>query len=360
MCPSKRKHNFLLAAIVTICFIQLISLSPAIDVEMTIKTGEYNAYSISLNRDTENILDVYSNGSWNILLLTIDNFSAFVENNSFLAFQNFTGDGDYHTVIDPYGWNLTLFLVVRNLGATDLKVTIKLNQPSEFFITLRYTMRFVIIGAFFALSLFFLRRKNELLRSGEQDQAEVYSGFFWTYFFATINFFQSELFAWIRRDMEIQVIPDLNVPGFVSFRLDQIVFLLLLVVSDLFMTKQIEKRVGHFKHLYLTHMLESAAIALIVTPFILDQGIIIDILTIYALGVLLLTFLRIFYLYIRIAWDSSGAVRTKSLFIGLGLILPLVALIVGGNAIPGYAELSRFLMDCVTTFSAYLLYLGLK
>ncbi len=327
---------------------------------MTIKPGEYQVYTVGLNNKNENVLDIYANGSWNLLFLAADNFTEFVNGTPFLALHNLTGEGDFHTTLVPYSWNFTIILVIRNLGPTDLSIKVKLNEPSQFMATMLYLIRFVIIAAFFALSLSFLRRKRELVRSGEQDQAEVYKGFFWTYLFVTFNYFQSELFAWIHRDVEIQIIPDIKTPGFIGFRLDQIIFLLLLIISDLFMTKQIESRVGHFKHPYLTRLLQSAAVAFFLTPFLQDVPILADILAIYAIGVFFLTFLRIFYLYLRIAWDSSGVLRTKSIVIGLGLILPLVTLALRTNLIPGYGDLSRFLMDCVTVFSAYLLYWGFK
>ncbi len=360
MSSTKSTRKYLWTAIAILCFTQFLSLSSALEVDMTIKPGEYQVYSVGLNNNDENVLDVYSNGSWNLIFLTADNFTAFVGSISYLAVHNLTGSGEFHTTLAPYVWNISLVLVIRNFGSTDLSIKFKINEGSQFVATVRYLIRFVIIGAFFALSLFFLRRKNELVRSGESDQAEIYKGFFWTYFFVALNYFQSELFPWIKRDAEIQIIPEIEVPGFISFRLDQIIFLLLIIVSDLFMTKQIEQRVGRFKHLYLTYMLISAAIALALPPFLLGVPLLPDILTLYAMGVLLITFMRLFYLYLRIAWDSSGAVRAKSLAIGFGLILPLIAVVLGSNLIPSYPDLSRILMDCVTVFSIYLLYWGLR
>ncbi len=325
-----------------------------------IRPGEYVVFSIGLEKGKQNVMDVHANESWNVLILAGDNFTAFIDDLPCETVFNLTKTGDYYTTFDPFMFNLTLILVVRNVGTTILRINVKINETSQFVTTLRYSMRFLIIGAFLTLALFFMRRKRELERTEEHDQAEVYSGFFWTYLFVAFNFLQSEATAWLRRDALINVYPELNLAGAIHFRLDQLVFIILIIVSDLFMTRAIEKRVGHFKHLYLTHLLESAAIALILTPFLQSVPVLIDILTIYTLGVMIITFGRIFYLYLRIAWDSSGAVRMKSLAIGVGLILPLVTLLVGGNLTPSYPDISNIIMDGLTVFSTYLLYRGLQ
>ncbi len=347
-------------AFCTLNIICLLLPATAFESGSDIRPGEYVVFSIGLETKKQNVLDVHANETWNILILAGDNFTAFINDLPCETVLNLTQTGDYSITLDPFTLNLTLVLVVRNVGTTTLRINVKINETSKFVTTLRYAMRFLIIGAFLTLALFFMQRRKGLERTEQHDQADVYRGFFWTYLFVTFNYLQSEVIAWLRRDAQIVIYPEINLPGAIHFRLEQLVFILLIIVSDLFMTREIERRVGHFKHLYLTYMLESAAIALILTPFLQAVPVIIDILTIYTIGVSVFTFMRIFYLYVRIAWDSSGAIRWKSLAIGVGLILPLVTLLVGGNLTPSYPDISYILMDGVTVFSAYLLYRGLQ
>jgi hypothetical protein len=86
----------------------------------------------------------------------------------------------------------------------------------------------------------------------------------------------------------------------------------------------------------------------------------VDVLSFWAIAVAVVTFLRLFYLYLSIALKSSGVLRAKSVAIGIGLILPLIVLLLSADFVPSIPDLSYVVTDVFYVFSAYLLYWGLR
>jgi hypothetical protein len=376
----RNKKIMILFSIICILSVVVTGLKTvsAVDEGVLLQPDSHLVRDFVITEDPIYELQVTANASVNIYLLNETNAGLYMANVSFSETPGYTWKltTSVNQMLDPneiaelFGLNFTEmkkdeiqligYLVVENNGTNPVNVILLYTPESPLLSALRSTATFARLGFTIYLTIFLFINARRYKREDELDKARMLTGFANTFLFGSVNYFIDLFGVWYSRELHVPFYPSMKFTGvlfsFVNFRVDQIVFLTLLLFSDLFMIYQIEKIIGRRKRPILTLLL---GISIIMNIMMFIYPPIFDIsFAVFAI-VLAISLLQIGWIYGTVIRQSRGLIRLKAICVLIGIYVPILMGMLGGELHP-VGDISYLIANTISVLAVFLLGFGLK
>nr|MDO8087634.1 hypothetical protein [Candidatus Sigynarchaeum springense] len=371
------KTSILISTAITsliLCSGLIYSVRGEINESFSVEAGTSRVMDFFVIKGAVSPLEMDSNASISVYMMSQTNAGLFLANLSYtpaLAFINYTTlrqDLDVTAIASMFGSYETekndsvhVYFAFENNGTNPVKVILRYQPRSILLDTLKDATKFMVLLFMVYLTVHLFLQSRETSKAENVEKSKVYKGFGYTFMFASINYFIDIFQSWWGRETFTPLYPDWKYRGmlftFASFRVDQIVFLTLLLFSDLFMIYRIETVVGRKKRPIMT-VLIAISIALNLLVFVVPG--IFDLSFAFFAITLIITLIQIIWIYAVVMRGLAAKLRLKSVAILCGIMLPIVAGLLGGQMFPPNPAVSYIIANSLTISSVFFIKYGLE
>ncbi|MHA1341884.1 MAG: hypothetical protein ACTSRZ_18535 [Promethearchaeota archaeon] len=256
--------------------------------------------------------------------------------------------------------SIIMYFIVENNGVNNAKIVVRYDYESVVVNTIKDATNLFRLVFMIYLSIHLFLNSREMKRTKEIEKYNMLKGFGFTFLTGSIAYLSDILNTWIPRETHYPFYPSVKFYSTlfptISLRFDQIIFLTLILISDIFMMFEIEKIIGRRKKPIMTILL---GVSVIFNLFIFIIPSILDFSMLFYIVILSITICQIIVIYASVIKNSEGIIRYKSLAMLLGILIPVSMAFVGGILVPGHSSISYMISNILGIVSVFLIKFGL-
>ena len=354
----------------------IIKIAYSLDIWQEIKPNEFHKVEFIPDQKKIFPITIQANGSINIFMFNQSEVGKYLANISFSPIKSWYNRTELEYSIDAKilcsSFNLTyeeflsgeksfiIYFIIENNENYIVKISVRYRYESVTIIALKDATNFFRFFFMLYLSIHLLKNSKTMKKINELEKYNILNGFGLAYLAGSIAYLSDILNSWIPKEIHKPFYPEIkyhsNFISILTLRIDQIVFLSIILISDMFMMYEIEKIVGRRNKPIMTILL---GVSVIMNSLILIYPQILDFCMLFYIIILSITIIQILIIYGSVIKNSEGAVRMKAISVLLGIFIPISMAFIGGLLIPNYPALSYLISNTLGIISVFLIKYGL-